>query len=224
MKAVGPAGEMPWEFCSRVTHTPFGRKKPKRGQKHLLFRVLFPSQSAGNFLVCRFKGDWRSWWQRLIKHGNPTFSSGSPWAEKGWGWGRPWGQNPTSLPQHLSLAVLGSRQAGLFFLAQFSHSHAQHCSKSWAPAGWVAGMRVGGVCHQIQKISYSPSFATSSSKTDPCAQHFAQDGDHHFCLGVWIGSFYIFILFKWTHMAPGSSPYLCICEYIKICMCFYVCV
>lgn len=115
MKAVGPAGEMPWEFCSRVTHTPFGRKKPKRGQKHLLFRVLFPSQSAGNFLVCRFKGDWRSWWQRLIKHGNPTFSSGSPWAEKGWGWGRPWGQNPTSLPQHLSLAVLGSRQAGLFF-------------------------------------------------------------------------------------------------------------
>lgn len=77
-------------------------------------------------------------------------------------------------------------------------------------------MRVGGVRHQIQKNSYSPSFATSSSKTDPCAQHFAQDGDHNFCFGVWIGGFYIFILFKLTPMAPESSPYSCICEHVYI--------
>lgn len=66
--------------------------KPKWEQKHPLFPILFPSQSAGNFSACRSKGDWRSQRQRVIKHRNPTSSSSSPWAEKGWGgWGRPWG-------------------------------------------------------------------------------------------------------------------------------------
>lgn len=142
-----------------------GRKKPKWEQKHPLFPVLlFPSQSAGNFSVCRFKGDWRSWWQRVIEHRNPTFSSGSPWAVRGWGWGRPWGLHPTSLPRHLCLAVLGSRWAGPFFWPSSAT-----LMLTTASAGWEAGMRVGGVHHQIQKNSYSPSFATSSSKTDPCA-------------------------------------------------------
>lgn len=123
--------------------------KPKWEQKHPLFPVPFSSQSTANFSICRSKGDWKGPRQRVFKHRNPTFSSGSPWAEKGWG--RPWGQHfhPS---HHAQPSLLGS--AGLW-------------------AGWTL---------HWQQVLQS-------------AQHFAQDGDHHFCFGVRIGGFYIFILF-----------------------------
>lgn len=52
--------------------------KPKWEQKHPLFPVLFPFQSAGNFSSCRSKGDWRSQRQRVINTETPHPAQTAP--------------------------------------------------------------------------------------------------------------------------------------------------
>lgn len=211
MKVVGPAGEMPWEFCGRVTYTLAGRNQS--GNRNIPFSQFcsFPpslqeiSQFAGSREIGEVGG------KGLLNTETPH--SAQAVLEL---WEAEAGGDPGDCILHPSHGISAWLCWVLGGLDLFSGPvQPLSCSpqlllcsssKSWAPAGWEAGMRVGGVHHQIQKNSFSPSFATSSSKTDPCAQHFAQDGDHNFCFGVWIGGFYIFILFKLTHMAPESSP------------------
>lgn len=129
MKVVGPAQEMPWEFCSRVTYTPFGRRElqpaNQSGSRNILPFSQFPfppnlqqtSQFAGPREIGKVQG------KGFLNPETPHSAQAAPELRKA---EADLGDSifiPPTTPSHLCLALLGFGQAGPFIGNKFFKGH-----------------------------------------------------------------------------------------------------